>query len=444
MIKRGLPIGNIGYGNKLLEVFAQAIELESISKYGKIINCSDPKEYLVLELNGTWFEITTKQGEISGSKLQKTTNRTSINEYTYDELLDHSIQDPEQEGIVYKGHLEGTLETHDCETLKVKCDNCNGNGICPNCLGKKIISCPQCDGSGDCPNCNGTGKVDCTVCDGSGDCNCCGGDGEEYCSWCDGDGEVDCDSCSGTGEFTLRSGRVVPCRDCNGSGTVTCDNCDGDGTVTCGACGGSGKCRRCDGRGDFYCRECYHHNGKCIECRGKGTITCPECEGKGKCHKCKGTGIMNCPRCDGSGKYQTFTEFSIRSHNKNWHIEDKVKIYDHPLSEFTGKVLYDDVWDRFNQIDVHERNISQIIRLFSKEQTEQILRAFDQVQKTSDQTLRPYEFSAKIIVIEDRTIKYEFGEKYYYFHIVGDNHDIVYDQIPKWRSRVWEKLKNIF
>lgn len=445
MIKKGIikSVNDINDKQKLLKCFASGLEVDAISKYGRIKSVERPKRRLVIDFSGTWFEISVKPDEASGALLQCKTNRKDVNEYPYEELLEHAIEVKGEDGV-YTGLLEGTIETHDCDTLKVKCDHCKGNGVCPECLGKKIITCPQCEGDGDCPNCHGTGKVDCYVCDGTGNCSSCGGDGEEWCDCCGGDGEVDCDSCF-HGEYYTKSGRYVKCRDCGGTGKVTCDNCDGDGTVTCCVCHGSGRCRRCDGRGDFYCRECDHHNGKCKMCHGKGEIKCPECKGMGKCYKCKGTGIINCPRCDGTGKYQTFKSFTITSHKKDKHIIDNVTLYTHSLSEFAGRDVYDGVVEKYSQLNECKTDFSKINQVLDSANVNKIIEKFEKFKlQNNKSTLRPYVFSVKVAIIDDYKVSYEFGDENYYFHIVGKDFDVVYDKIPSWRKRTWNKIKNWF
>jgi len=76
---------------------------------------------------------------------------------------------------------------------------------------------------------------------------------------------------------------------------VKCYNCDGTGRVTCTQCHGSGKCRNCNGRGNFGA------STKCTDCNGSGT--CPDCHG----HK-----IETCLRCNGKG-YVVFDE-----HGRPW------------------------------------------------------------------------------------------------------------------------------
>ena len=425
----------------LLHQFAEAVGMKSISKFGTATKISRSDKYQ-LKIVGRWISIKTEAKESPKDKLERIGDRTNIDDYGFDELLEKA---EEYTYNHYRGILSGSIETHNCNILKVTCPNCKGSGICPECVGEKRTTCPICNGDGHCINCGGSGKVNCTVCGGDGLCTECGGDGEGYCFECEGEGEVDCNSCNGFGLYTLRSGRQVTCRDCHGSGKIICPHCHGGNrTFPCDNCGGSGECPQCDGRGDFYCRQCdHHHNGKCNECHGSGFVTCHECSGNGKCYKCEGSTTVKCPRCNGTGKYQSFIEYNIKLTDDKWEYDDK--ILDKNISDFKGKIIKD-LLLRYNNnySEAFNKAIYERLDLMGVEVNGNIRSLIERIKKSFKKDEQLLDLTFELQKTDVVFVEYLFNNKSYSFYIAGFNNELVYDELPSLSQRTLTKIKNIF
>lgn len=462
----------------LLKQFAEGIGKPWISKRGKLLQVT-PYKRVVIDTQSAWIYLTTKPDERPKATLEKIGKRDKLEEYSFDELIKNSSpQSNDKKTVINEeysddeqfkdwaedynsptSYLPGTVQTHTCDALKVDCDNCKGSGICPACDGSKVEPCSNCDGSGDCPNCYGSGYVDCYVCDGRGTCKECDGDGWVNCYICDGCGEVECSSCGGTGRFTTKRGWEVECKTCGGTGFVTCGRCHGRRTFTCSNCDGDGQCPQCEGRGDFYCRECdHHHNGNCNECHGKGSVKCSECNGKGKCKICKGEGKVNCPKCEGSGKYQTFTSVIMQKKLQVWHYESG-HICGCKVSQFEGEYIVNQIWLKFNwdrKIEDNTERIQYVLKslypdssflepLKIEEFFNDILANLkNSAHQPSNEKYYPYTYRMRIKVVDDILVSYNCGKKNYEFHIIGSNHEVLYDKKPSIGARFMTWVKKVF
>ena len=57
---------------------------------------------------------------------------------------------------------------------------------------------------------------------------------------------------------------------------------------TCISCNGTGKCKTCNGKGEYY-----HETGYYTGNSGKTLTTCPVCRGTGRCGTCHGNGSIH-------------------------------------------------------------------------------------------------------------------------------------------------------
>lgn len=411
----------------------------------------------------TTSKVTVKLKEQPGDELTHKDEPTELNGFSYEQL---KILGVKRNGVC-AGILNGTIETHQCETT-IDCPDCNGSGICRTCEGNKQIVCPVCEGNKECVSCGGTGRYTCENCEGDGECPECN-DGWYVCDECYGEGTVTCPDCGGSGNYideTCNScggsgyygdkecrtchgtGRFVrECRRCDGDGKIDCENCDGEGGWPCKECHGTGKCSHCNGEGHFKCKAC-DGTGKCGKCKGKGKIWCPDCHGKGICFKCKGEKVVTCPRCNGTGKYQSFVEYEIGKEKETIKNLCSLPIRDSDIPDVDGDLCFNGIVYEFFakkasifDVDsavssVHDSNSTIIKKWLSLENHPQ----YDTKNIPNDYM----NIHADVYRIPASKIVLKCNSKEYNVYIVGNNRIIYYDQLPSWTASIIGKIGKLF
>lgn len=234
--------------------------------------------------------------------------------------------------------------------------------------------------------------------------------------------------------------------------------------MTCELCEGTGKCSICEGRGKTVCRSCQgtgkkdardgnYANGKpkyrkvaCSACDGFKKVNCRTCNGSKRCKRCDGEGKVTCRRCGGTSNYQdvTYVHTTYRS-SSAVKMSKNLQDFTDVLGVAEGKVVFDDdlvEWESASSMLFDKRNDAIELNRHFLEFANNLDVDAGLVENQKLARVR-----AKFANIPITSVDYTFEDKEYTLFIVGENHLVCYEDIPKHhihRAGVFTRFVNLF